>query len=95
MPTYTDTALIACATQNVAESLSINSGNLFVKKAFAFHQPSRIALHNRFPVVEWVENFEDILSDEKIGHLLISSPGESHRSLISAALKANKQVQIV
>lgn len=97
MATSTDTAIIDCGTRphNVAETIFINTGKLSVKKAFAFYQPSRIALYNRFPDVEWVDNIEDILSDKNIGHILISSPGELHRNLISAALKAKKQVQIV
>ena len=97
MATTTGTALIECGTRtdDVTETLQKNSGALFVKKAFAFHQPSRSVLHHRFPEVEWVENFEDILSDDNIGHVLISSPGQPHRSLISAAWKAKKQVQIV
>ncbi|HEV7330557.1 MAG TPA: hypothetical protein VGN63_05905 [Flavisolibacter sp.] len=90
-------ALIECGafSQTFAENIAALPEDFRVKKAFVFHNNVRGALHKRFPDLEWVEHYEDILTDGSIGHVLISSPGDCHRNLIGAALKANKQVQIV
>ena len=94
-PTYA--ALIECGThtQTFAETSAALPRHFTVKKAFVFYNNARSALRSRFPDLEWVDQYEDILTDESIGHVLISSPGDCHRQLIGAALRANKQVQIV
>ena len=69
--------------------------NLQVRKAFAFHEGAKTALRKRFPELELTADCEAILQDETIGLVLISAPSVNHRSMIGAALRANKQVQIV
>jgi predicted dehydrogenase len=94
-PAYAALIEFATFSQTFAETAAALPKNLTVKKAFVFHQNTRNALSKRFPNLEWVEQYEDILNDGTIGHVLISAPVDRHRNLIGAALKANKQVQIV
>lgn len=94
-PGYTALIEFATFSQTFAETAAALPNNLMVKKAFVFHHNTRSALSKRFPDLEWVEHYEEILNDGTIGHVLISSPVDCHRHLIGAALRANKQVQIV
>jgi predicted dehydrogenase len=93
----TNIGLIECETleKSFVERSASLPRNLNVKKAFAFHESCKSALCKRFPEMELTADCEDILQDQAIGLVLISALSDKHRSLISAALKANKQVQIV
>lgn len=66
-----------------------------LKKAFVFNESAKTQLRKRFPELEWAADCNAILQDDTISFVLFSAPTTDHRSLISAALKANKQVQIV
>jgi predicted dehydrogenase len=97
MNTSTYIGLIECEIleKSFVERSAFLPKNLQVKKAFAFHESAKTALHKRFPQLEMAPDCEAILQDETIGVVLISAPSDKHRSLIGAALKANKQVQII
>lgn len=66
-----------------------------VQKAFAFNESAKTTLRKRFPELEWAADCNAILQDDSISFVLFSAPTTEHRALIGAALKANKQVQIV
>ncbi|HEU4904452.1 MAG TPA: hypothetical protein VFT06_16715 [Flavisolibacter sp.] len=97
MEKHTYIGLIDCGVTGTsfAEQLSFPLEGLQVKKAFAFHEGAKNALQKRFPDVEWATDCDAILHDEAIGFVLFSAPSPGHRGLIGAALRANKQVQIV
>lgn len=97
MSTHTSIGLIECEILEksyVSRSASLPKG-MQVTKAYAFHEGAKAALRSRFPELVLAAACDDILQDETIGTVLISAPSEKHRGLIGAALKANKQVQIV
>ena len=97
MKPYTSVGLIEC--ENLEKSYVERSAalpkHLQVNKAFVIYEAAKTALRNRFPDLELATDAEAILQDASIGLVLISAPPEKHRRLIGAALKANKQVQIV
>lgn len=97
MTTHTSVALIECGmlTKTFADNVAALPQDFTVKKAFVFHDNARKALCKRFPELEWVKDCKEIFSDVTIGHVLFSSPGDCHRTLIGDALKANKQVRVV
>lgn len=81
--------------KSFAEQLALAPEHFPLKKAFAFHEGTKNALQKRFPNLEWAADYEAILHDEAIGFVLFSAPSSGHRGLIGAALRANKQVQII
>lgn len=90
-------ALIECGkTEQSFLVSSMQTGTpLKVTKACFLEESARAVAAKHFPQLEIAENFTDILQDEKIGLVLVSSPSGQHWQLVGAALKANKQVQIV
>jgi predicted dehydrogenase len=94
---HIEVALIECGRpeQGFIERSANLPQNFQVTKAFAFHESAKAPLHKRFPELEWATDCNAILQDETIGFVLFSAPTSGHRALIGAALKANKQVQIV
>lgn len=97
MKKHTNIGLIDCGMpgKSFAEQSALPPESFPLKKAFAFHEGAKSALQKRFPDLEWAADCEAILHDETIGFVLFSTPSPGHRELIGAALRANKQVQIV
>lgn len=90
-------ALIECGKgeQSFLVSSSQAGTPLSVTKACFLEQGAKAMAAKRFPELEITEDVTDILADERIGLVLVSSPTGQHWHLVGAALKANKQVQIV
>ncbi len=89
--------IIECQQSNQAflsQSASLPL-NFRVKKAFAAYESAGTSLKQRFPGLELAADCEAIFADSSIGLVLISAPPHQRNSLIGAALKANKQVQVV
>lgn len=97
MNTVKNAALIECGKkeQSFLVSSTLTGVPLSVTKACFLEEGTKAIVAKRFPQLEITENFNDILQDEKIGLVMISAPSGQHWRLVGAALKANKQVQIV
>lgn len=97
MNKYKNAALIACGKgeQSFLVSSSQAGTPLMVTKACFLEKGVKAMAAKRFPELEITEDITDILQDEQIGLVMISSPTGQHWQLVGAALKANKQVQIV
>jgi predicted dehydrogenase len=69
--------------------------NFSLKKAYAIHETAGASLQRRFPEAELTTDCSAIFGDSSISFVLISAPANKHHDLVGAALKANKQVQLV
>ncbi|HWJ30597.1 MAG TPA: hypothetical protein VNS32_28950 [Flavisolibacter sp.] len=89
--------LIECGKTEAIVQM-IESGNLqgqHIKKIHFHHKALATKLKSQFPHLQIVEDTTDIIHDESISEVIVSSPGSCDKEILGALLKAGKQVKVM
>lgn len=90
-------ALIECGKTEAIVQM-IESGSLQgqqIKKIHFHHKALANKLKSQFPHLQIVEHTTEIIEDESINEVIVSSPASCDKETLGALLKAGKQVKVM
>ena len=97
MITNNQIGLIECGKTEAIVQM-IESGSLQgqqIKKIHFHHKALASKLKTQFPHLQIVEDTADIIEDETINEVIVSSPASCDKEILGSLLKAGKQVKVM